>query len=60
MEEDGWEGKREVEAVVVMEAVEEMVVEDTTEKEQMGIRTKNNWPRAWRKTILAPDDEVTL
>ena len=47
MEEDGWEGKREVEV---------MVVEETTEKEQMGIRTK----RAWRKTILAPDDEVTL
>ena len=60
MEEDGWEGKREVEAVVVMEVVEEMVEEDTTEKEQMGITTKNNWPRAWRKTILAPDDEVTL
>ena len=54
MEEDGWEGKREV------EVVEEMVEEDTTENEQMGIRTKNNWPRVWRKTILAPDDEVTL
>ena len=34
--------------------------EETTEKEQMGIRTKNNWVRVWRKTILAPDDEVTL
>ena len=55
MEEDGWEGKREVEAVVVVK-----VVEETTEKEQMGIRTKNNQPRVWRKTILAPDDEVTL
>ena len=51
MEEDGWEGKREVEV---------MVVEETTEKEQMGIRTKNNQPRVWRKTILASDDEVTL
>ena len=60
MEEDGWEGKREVEAVVVTKAVEEMVEEDTTENEQMEIRTKNNWLRAWRKTILAPDDEVTL
>ena len=50
MEEDGWEGKREVKEVVVK------VVEETTEKEQMGIRTK----RVWRKTILAPDDEVTL
>ena len=55
MEEDGWEGNREVEAVVVVK-----VVEETTEKEQMGIRTKNNWVRVWRKTILAPDDEVTL
>ena len=54
MEEDGWEGKTEVKAVVVM------VEEDTAEKEQMGIRTKNNQPRVWRKTILAPDDEVTL
>ena len=35
-------------------------VEDTTEKEQMGIRTKNNQPRVWRKTIFAPDDEVIL
>ena len=51
MEEDGWEGKREVEV---------MVVEETTEKEQMGIRTKNNRPRVWRKTILASDDEVTF
>ena len=55
MEEDGWEGKREVEAVVMEE-----VVEETTEKEQMGIRTKNNWPRVWKKTILAPEDEVTF
>ena len=31
----------------------EMEVEDTKEKEQMGMRTKNNW----RKTILEPDDE---
>ena len=60
MEEDGWEGKREVKEVVVMEAVEEMVEEETAEKEQMGIRTKNNWVRVWRKTILALDDEVTL
>ena len=56
MEEDGWEGKREVEAVEEMEVVEEMVEEDTKENEQIEIRTKNNW----RKTILAPDDEVTL
>ena len=54
MEEDGWEDKREVEAVLVVGAVE-----DTTEKEQMGIRTKNNLT-AGRKTILEPDDEVTL
>ena len=53
MEEDGSEGKREVKVVVA-------VVEETTEKEQMGIRTKNNWVRVWRKTILAPDDKVTL
>ena len=31
----------------------EMAVEDTMEKEPMGMRTKNNW----RKTILEPDDE---
>ena len=43
-----WEGKREVEALVV--------VEDAMEKEQMGIRRKN----AWRKTILEPDDEKGL
>ena len=30
-----------------------VVVEDAMEKEQMGIRTKNNW----RMTILEPDDE---
>ena len=34
----------------------EMAVEETTEKEQMGMRTKNNW----RKTILEPDDESDL
>ena len=55
MEEVGSKGKREVEAMVVVE-----VVEDTMEKEQMGIRTKNNWPRVWKKTILAPEDEVTF
>ena len=47
-----WEGKREVEALVV--------VEDAMEKEQMGIRRKNNWPRVWRKTILERDDESGL
>ena len=31
----------------------EMGVEDTMEKEPMGMRTKNNW----KKTILEPDDE---
>ena len=59
MEEDGWEGKREVEAVVLdgVVVVEE-VVEDTMEKEQMGIRTKNSW----RQTIMEPepDDESGL
>ena len=30
-----------------------VVLEDAMEKEQMGIRTKNNW----RMTILEPDDE---
>ena len=64
VEDCGWEGKREVEAVVLMQAVEEMVEEDTMENEQMGIRTRKDWPRAWRKTILlrflAPDDGVTL
>ena len=34
----------------------EMAVEETTEKEQMGMRTKNSW----RKTILEPDDESDL
>ena len=48
MEASGWEGKREVKAVVV--------VEETMEKEPMGMRTKNNW----RKTILEPDDESGL
>ena len=43
MEEDGWEGKREVEAMVVDGVVEEEAVEEAMEKEQMGIRTKNNW-----------------
>ena len=51
MEASGWEGKREVKAVVVVEAKEE-----TMEKEPMGMRTKNNW----RKTILEPDDESGL
>ena len=46
--EDGWEGKREVEALEV--------VDDAMEKDQMGIRTKNNW----RKTILEPDNESGL
>ena len=59
MEEDGWEGKREVEAVVLdgVVVVEE-VVENTMEKEQMGIRTKNSW----RQTIMEPepDDESGL
>ena len=31
----------------------EMEVEDTMDKEPMGMRTKNNW----NKTILEPDDE---
>ena len=52
METDGWVVKREVEAVVLHGAVVTVVevvmmldgaaVEDTMEKEQMGIRTKNN------------------
>ena len=46
--EDRWEGKMEVEALVV--------VEDAMEKEQMGIRTKNKW----RKTILEPENESGL
>ena len=56
MEEDGWEGKREVEAVV-LDGVG-VLVEDTMEKEQMGIRTKNSW----RQTIMEPepDDESGL
>ena len=37
-----------------MVLVVDEVVEDTREKEQMGMRTKNNW-RTGRKTILAPD-----
>ena len=31
----------------------EMAVEDTKEKEPMGMTTKKNW----RRTILEPDDE---
>ena len=52
MEADGWVVKMEVEAVVLHGAVVTVVevvmmldgaaVEDTMEKEQMGIRTKNN------------------
>ena len=52
MEAAGWVVKREVEAVVLHGAVVTVVevvmmldgaaVEDTMEKEQMGIRTKNN------------------
>ena len=52
MEADGWVVKMEVEAVVLHGAVvtvvevvmmlDGAVVEDTMEKEQMGIRTKNN------------------
>ena len=34
----------------------EMAVEDTMEKEPMGMRTK----KTWRKTILEPDDENGL
>ena len=59
MEADGWEDKREVEVVGLVETVVELVVEavvDTTEKEQMEMRSKNNW-EAGRKTILEADDE---
>ena len=79
LEADGWEGKREVEPVVVVvgvmvelveaeemvEAVDGVVVlvvgaqVDTTEKEQMGMRRKNNWA-AGRKTILEVDDKEVL
>ena len=65
---DGWEGKREVVAVVmVVEVVVEMVVVDgvvvvvvgaqvdTMENEQMEIRRKNSWA-AGKKTILPPAD----
>ena len=58
-EADGWEGKREVKAVVVVldgAVVVVEAVEDTMEKEPMGVRTKNNW----RKTILKADDESGL
>ena len=34
----------------------EMAVEDTMEKEPMGMRTKNNW----RKTILDQDDDMKV
>ena len=59
IEADGWEDKREVEVVGLVETVVELVVEavvDTTEKEQMEMRSKNNW-EAGRKTILEADDE---
>ena len=59
MEADGWEDKREVEVVGLVETVVELVVEavvDTTEKEQMEMRSKNNL-EAGRKTILEADDE---
>ena len=65
MEADGWEDKREVEVVGLVEMVVELVVEaveavvDTTEKEQMEMRSKNNW-EAGRKTILEADDESDL
>ena len=48
MEADGWEVEVVVEAVV-----------DTTEKEQMEMRSKNNL-EAGRKTILEADDESDL
>ena len=53
--------KREVEAAVVDGAVVVLVGAqvDTTEKEQMGMRRKNNW-EAGRKTILQADDECDL
>ena len=62
MEADGWEDKREVEVVGLVETLVELVVEaveavvDTTEKEQMEMRSKNNL-EAGRKTILEADDE---
>ena len=65
MEADGWEDKREVEVVGLVETVVELVVEaveavvDTTEKEQMEMRSKNNL-EAGRKTILEADDESDL
>ena len=64
-EADGWKDKREVEVVGLVEMVVELVVEaveavvDTTEKEQMEMRSKNNW-EAGRKTILEADDESDL
>ena len=51
--------KREV---VVVDGVVVVVVGaqvDTMEKEQMGMRRKNNW-EAGRKTILEADDESDL
>ena len=65
MEADGWEDKREVEVVGLVETLVELVVEaveavvDTTEKEQMEMRSKNNL-EAGRKTILEADDESDL
>ena len=65
MEADGWEDKREVEVVGLVEMVVEAVVEavevvaDTKENEQMWIRRKNNW-EAGRNTILEADDESDL
>ena len=72
---DGWEDKREVEPVVVVEdgvRVEMLVVVevevvvvvvgaqvDTMEMEQMGMRRKSNW-EAGRKTILEADDKRVL
>ena len=46
---------RMLDGVVMVEAVEE-----TMEKEEMGIGTKNNWARVWRETILKPDDDSAL
>ena len=75
LEADGWEGKGEVEAVVVEDGVMVEMVEaeevvdavvlvvgaqvDTTEMEQMGIRRENN-REAGRKTILEADDKEVL
>ena len=50
----GWESEdnREMEVLVM--------VEDAMEKEQMGIRRKNNWLQSGRKNILEPGDESGL